>query len=73
MRAAWQPCSSLAYDHGVVHRDIKPANILLSGRHAIVADFGIAMALEKAGDGRLTETSVAIASHTRLYGGPREY
>ena len=34
-----------AHDHGVVHRDIKPENILLSDRHALVADFGVAKAL----------------------------
>jgi len=45
-----------AHAHGVVHRDIKPENILLSGGHALVADFGIAKAVETAGDQRLTET-----------------
>ena len=47
---------ALRNERGVVHRDIKPENILLSGGHALVADFGIAKAVEAAGDSRLTET-----------------
>ena len=47
-----------AHAHGVVHRDIKPENILLSNGHALVADFGIAKAVELAGDSKLTETGL---------------
>jgi eukaryotic-like serine/threonine-protein kinase len=58
LRIAGDVADALAYAHerGVVHRDIKPENILLSGGHALVADFGIAKAVEAAGDSRLTET-----------------
>jgi eukaryotic-like serine/threonine-protein kinase len=40
-------CSALSYahQHGIAHRDIKPDNVMLSGRHALVTDFGVAEAL----------------------------
>ena len=47
-----------AHAQGRVHRDIKPENILLSGGHAIVADFGIARAIDVAGVRSLTRTGI---------------
>ena len=37
-----------AHRHGIIHRDIKPENILLGEGGALVADFGIALALRSA-------------------------
>lgn len=51
-----------AHAQGVVHRDIKPENILLSDGHAIVADFGIARALEHGAGQQLTATGVSIGT-----------
>jgi len=53
---------SCAHAHGVVHRDIKPANILLSGGHALVADFGIARAVSAAGGEQITTSGLAVGT-----------
>ncbi|HKU62120.1 MAG TPA: protein kinase [Gemmatimonadales bacterium] len=75
---AIQVASALAYAHaaGVIHRDLKPENIMLSPTgEAILADFGIAYALEESGGelgpdsdpaGRLTETGVTVGTPTYM-------
>jgi serine/threonine-protein kinase len=51
-----------AHAHGIVHRDIKPENILLQGGHALVADFGISLALQHAGGQRMTQTGLSLGT-----------
>ncbi len=51
-----------AHRHGVVHRDIKPENILLHDGSALVADFGIALAVSNAGGVRLTQTGLSLGT-----------
>jgi len=53
---------AFAHEQGIIHRDIKPENILLSGTHAIVADFGIARAISAAGSLTLTQAGQPIGS-----------
>jgi hypothetical protein len=64
---------ALAFAHrrGVVHRDIKPGNILLTGGHALVADFGIARALREAVDPDAV-TSAGVVIGTPAYMSPEQ-
>jgi serine/threonine-protein kinase len=51
-----------AHSRGVVHRDIKPENVMISGRHALVMDFGVAKAVSSAGGESLTTVGVAVGT-----------
>jgi serine/threonine-protein kinase len=55
---------ALDYAHrsNVIHRDIKPENILLHDGRAMVADFGIALAVSAAAGGRMTETGLSLGT-----------
>jgi eukaryotic-like serine/threonine-protein kinase len=64
VRLATQVAGALdyAHRHGVIHRDIKPENILLHDGSALVADFGIALAVSSAGGNRMTETGMSLGT-----------
>lgn len=64
LRIAGQVAEALEYAHrhDVIHRDIKPENILLTDDHALVADFGIARALDRAATDAVTQTGVALGT-----------
>ncbi len=64
VRIAREVASALDYAHrqGVIHRDIKPENILLHDGQAIVADFGIALAVQSAGGARMTQTGLSLGT-----------
>jgi eukaryotic-like serine/threonine-protein kinase len=64
VRIAREVADALSNAHGlgIIHRDIKPENILLQGGHALVADFGIALAVQHAGGQRMTQTGLSLGT-----------
>jgi len=64
---------SAAHARGIVHRDLKPGNVLLSGRHALLADFGVAKALDAASDeGEEELTAFGMTVGTPQYMAPEQ-
>jgi len=63
-RIACEVADALGHAHrqNVIHRDIKPENILLQDGHALVADFGIALAVQSAGGQRMTQTGLSLGT-----------
>ncbi len=64
LRITLAVASALEYAHkqGVIHRDLKPENILLQHGEPVVSDFGIALAVSKAGGARVTQTGISLGT-----------
>ena len=55
-----------AHRHNVVHRDVKPDNIVLAREGAMLLDFGIARAIEAAGDEKLTRSGFTVGTSSYM-------
>ena len=74
VRITREVADALEYAHrqGLIHRDIKPENILLSGGHALVADFGVARALAPGTGEHAGLTGTGLAIGTPAYMSPEQ-
>jgi serine/threonine-protein kinase PknK len=64
LRIADDVADALHYAHGkgVIHRDIKPENVMIEDGRAVVADFGIAHAVNASASDKLTMTGMAVGT-----------
>ena len=56
------PAIDHAHGQRIVHRDIKPANVLLDGRRALICDFGLALAIDRAALEPLSSSGLVIGT-----------
>lgn len=61
---------AFAHHQGIVHRDIKPENLLLQSGRVLIADFGIARAIDLAADEGLTSEQFVVG--TPIYMSPEQ-
>jgi len=69
LRITSEVASALDFAHrkNIIHRDIKPENILLQEGHAVVADFGIARAVNSMNSqASLTQTGMSVGTPTYM-------
>src|SRR5438132_3739010 len=72
VRITCELADALAHAHaaGVIHRDVKPENVMLADGHALLADFGIARALDVHTGERLTSSGLIVG--TSAYMSPEQ-